>query len=138
MLERPRRVVLLIDYDNLQICAARDTPGRDLQLPPVMQLAQRYGSLEEKNRHLQAAYSGKIKEFLEHPAYDTSTPTILSAHIHVVSALVPSLFRISEQESIVFSGMICAAQSTPETPTPLFVEAAMMPETLVPWPSVSM
>jgi len=45
MLERPRRVVLLIDYDNLQICAARDTPGRDLQLPPVMQLAQRYGTV---------------------------------------------------------------------------------------------
>src|SRR6266849_4079768 len=45
MLARPRRVVLLIDYDNLQICAARDTPGRDLQLPPVVQLAQRYGTV---------------------------------------------------------------------------------------------
>ena len=30
MLERSRRVILLIDYDNLQICAARDTPGREL------------------------------------------------------------------------------------------------------------
>src|ERR671926_493654 len=45
MIERSRRVVLLIDYDNLQICAARDTPGRDLQLTPVVQLAQRYGSV---------------------------------------------------------------------------------------------
>jgi uncharacterized LabA/DUF88 family protein len=45
MTERTRRVVLLIDYDNLQICAARDTPGRDLQLPPVVQLAQRYGTV---------------------------------------------------------------------------------------------
>jgi uncharacterized LabA/DUF88 family protein len=45
MLERARRVILLIDYDNLQICAARDTPGRDLQLTPVVQLAQRYGSV---------------------------------------------------------------------------------------------
>jgi uncharacterized LabA/DUF88 family protein len=45
MTERSRRVVLLIDYDNLQICAARDTPGRDLQLTPVVQLAQRYGSV---------------------------------------------------------------------------------------------
>jgi len=45
MTERTRRVVLLIDYDNLQICAARDTPGRDLQLTPVVQLAQRYGSV---------------------------------------------------------------------------------------------
>ena len=45
MTERPRRVVLLIDYDNLQICAARDTPGRDLQLAPVVQLAQRFGTV---------------------------------------------------------------------------------------------
>jgi uncharacterized LabA/DUF88 family protein len=45
MTEHARRVVLLIDYDNLQICAARDTPGRDLQLPPVVQLAQRYGTV---------------------------------------------------------------------------------------------
>src|SRR6266700_2005264 len=34
MTDRTRRVVLLIDYDNLQICAARDTPGRDLHLTP--------------------------------------------------------------------------------------------------------
>src|SRR5437868_10130373 len=45
MTDRTRRVVLLIDYDNLQICAARDTPGRDLQLTPVVQLAQRYGTV---------------------------------------------------------------------------------------------
>src|SRR6185312_3701887 len=45
MLERPRRVVLLINYDNLQICASRDTPGRDLQLTPVVQLAQKYGTV---------------------------------------------------------------------------------------------
>ncbi len=45
MIDRSRRVVLLIDFDNLQICASRDTPGRDLQLEPVVQLAQRYGTV---------------------------------------------------------------------------------------------
>src|SRR5881396_3776996 len=45
MIERSRRVVLLIDYDNLQICASRDTPGRELQLAPVVLLAQRYGTV---------------------------------------------------------------------------------------------
>src|SRR5438045_3865236 len=45
MIERSRRVVLLIDYDNLQIGAARDAPGGDLQLPAVVQLAQRYGTV---------------------------------------------------------------------------------------------
>jgi DNA repair protein SbcD/Mre11 len=65
--------------------------------------SQRYGGLEEKNRHLQAAYAQKVKEFQAHPRYDPKAPTILSAHIHVQGAQVPSLFRISEQESIVFS-----------------------------------
>lgn len=45
MMDRSRRVVLLIDYDNLQICAARDTPGRDLQLEPVVQYAQKQGTV---------------------------------------------------------------------------------------------
>ena len=45
MNDHSRRVVLLIDYDNLQICASRDTPGRDLQLTPVVQLAQHYGTV---------------------------------------------------------------------------------------------
>jgi uncharacterized LabA/DUF88 family protein len=45
VIEHSRRVVLLIDYDNLQICASRDTPGRDLQLAPVVHLAQRYGTV---------------------------------------------------------------------------------------------
>lgn len=45
MTDRSCRVALLIDYDNLQICASRDTPGRDLQLDPVVQLAQRYGTI---------------------------------------------------------------------------------------------
>jgi uncharacterized protein (TIGR00288 family) len=45
MFDAPRRVVLLIDYDNLQICASRDTPGRDLQLDPVVKLAQKYGTV---------------------------------------------------------------------------------------------
>src|ERR671923_267521 len=45
MLDRSRKVVLLIDYDNLQICASRDTPGRDLQLDPVVKLAQKYGTV---------------------------------------------------------------------------------------------
>src|SRR5437762_14081258 len=45
MIDRQRKVVLLTDYDNLQICASRDTPGRDLQLTPVVQLAQKYGTV---------------------------------------------------------------------------------------------
>jgi exonuclease SbcD len=65
--------------------------------------SQRYGSLEEKNRHLQTAYAEKLREIQEHPNYDPGLQTILSAHIHVQGATLPTLFRMSEQESIVFS-----------------------------------
>ncbi len=66
--------------------------------------AQKYATLEEKNRHLQAAYANWLKEIQEHPRYDAGLPTVLSAHIHVQGATLPSLFRMDPEESIVFSG----------------------------------
>lgn len=91
-------------------------PGRDDDLVQFLLLpyptpprylrdeqSQRYGSLEEKNRHLQAAYAQKVRDFQQHPNFDRTQPAVLSAHIHVQGAQVPSLFRISEQESIVFA-----------------------------------
>src|SRR5207302_3379835 len=41
----------------------------------------RYDSLEEKNRHLQAAFSRKVKEFQHHPHFDRTLPTVLAAHV---------------------------------------------------------
>lgn len=64
---------------------------------------QKYASFEEKNRHLQEAYSEQIKQFHKHKAFRGDQPTILSAHIHVQGAQLPTLFRISEQESIIFN-----------------------------------
>src|SRR3954453_13792602 len=66
-------------------------------------LTQRYGSLDEKNRHLQTASAQKVRDFQQHPRFDPSQPTVLSAHIHVQGARLPTLFRISEQESIIFA-----------------------------------
>jgi exonuclease SbcD len=64
---------------------------------------QRYGSLEEKNRHLQAAFARRLREIQADPRFDPAGPTVLSAHVHVQGAMLPTLFRISEQESIIFS-----------------------------------
>jgi exonuclease SbcD len=75
------------------------TPTRYLRDEP----AQRYGSLEEKNRHLQSAYAAKVRDFQAHSAFNPALPTVLSAHIHVQGAKLPTLFRISEQESIIFA-----------------------------------
>jgi DNA repair protein SbcD/Mre11 len=67
------------------------------------QETQRYGSLEEKNRLLQAAYTRKLREMQDDPHFRADLPTVLAAHIHVQGAALPSLFRISEEESIVFA-----------------------------------
>jgi exonuclease SbcD len=65
--------------------------------------AQRYQSLDEKNRHLLAAYTKRLNELQSHERFDPRLQTVLSAHIHVRGSELPTLFRISEQEDVVFS-----------------------------------
>jgi uncharacterized LabA/DUF88 family protein len=43
--DRSKTVVLLIDWDNLQICHSRDAPGTEIDLNAVTALAQSYGTL---------------------------------------------------------------------------------------------
>jgi exonuclease SbcD len=64
---------------------------------------QRYASLEERNRHLQEAFSRKLRALQDSPDFDPSLPTVLAAHVHVQGSVLPTLFRLSEQESIIFS-----------------------------------
>lgn len=45
MTDRSKTVVLLIDWDNLEICHKRDAPGTDVDLNAVIALAQSYGTL---------------------------------------------------------------------------------------------
>jgi exonuclease SbcD len=63
--------------------------------------AQRYTGLEEKNQRLKAAFVQKLNAIQNEAGFDL--PTVLAAHIHTQSATLPGLFRISEQESIVFA-----------------------------------
>ena len=104
------RLYLAANPTFLRLADKDGSPVQFLLLPyptPTRYLrdaaTQRYGSLEEKNRHLQSAYAQKVREFREHPRFDPTQPTVLSAHIHVQGAQLPTLFRISEQESIVFA-----------------------------------
>ncbi|HYT90152.1 MAG TPA: exonuclease SbcCD subunit D [Gemmataceae bacterium] len=64
--------------------------------------AQKYASLEEKNQRLKVAFVRKLRAIQEEAAFDRTLPTILGAHVHAQGATLPSLFRISDQESIVF------------------------------------
>jgi exonuclease SbcD len=63
---------------------------------------QKYGSFEEKNRHLQAAFAGRLREIRADSRFDARLPTVLMAHVNVSGAQVSSLFRISETEDVVF------------------------------------
>jgi exonuclease SbcD len=64
--------------------------------------SQRYHSLEEKNKHLLSAYTAALADLRAHPRFDPKRPTVLSAHVHVRGGEVSTLFRISEQEDVVF------------------------------------
>ncbi len=65
--------------------------------------SQRYQSLDEKNRHLMAAYTNRLNKLQSHSRFDPRLQTVLAAHIHVRGAELPNLFRITEQEDVVFS-----------------------------------
>ena len=65
--------------------------------------AQRYQGLDEKNRHLMAAYTQRLSALQADKRFDPTLQTVLAAHVHVRGAELPTLFRISEQEDVVFS-----------------------------------
>jgi exonuclease SbcD len=75
------------------------TPSRYLQ----DEAAQRYQGLDEKNRHLMTAYTQRLHDLRTSPRFDPSLQTVLGAHIHVRGAELPTLFRLTEQEDVVFS-----------------------------------
>src|SRR5207302_6102865 len=64
---------------------------------------QRFASLEERNKLLQAAYTRALRELMQSPTFDPALPAVLAAHVHVQGSTLPNLFRMSEQESIIFS-----------------------------------
>jgi exonuclease SbcD len=72
------------------------TPSQYLDAP-----AQRYRSIEEKNRALQAAFVNRLAELQRHPDFNPRLPTVLGGHIHVQGARLANPFRISERESIL-------------------------------------
>jgi exonuclease SbcD len=88
----------------------RDSVGQSVQfvLMPyptdyryLDEAAQRYNSLEEKHRALQAAYTRKLKQMRQHALFDAALPSILAAHVHVKGSALATLFRITEQEDIL-------------------------------------
>jgi exonuclease SbcD len=64
--------------------------------------SQRYQGLDEKNRHLMRAFTATLHELRESEHFNPDLPAVLSAHIGVRGSELPTLFRLSEQEDVVF------------------------------------
>jgi exonuclease SbcD len=77
------------------------TPGHYLR----GEAGLKYGSPDEKNVMLVSAFADTLRDIRNHPHYDKTAPSVLSAHVHVHgSAIGPSLFRLTEQEDVVIEG----------------------------------
>lgn len=75
------------------------TPARYL----TEEAAQKYLGLDEKNRFLLAAYTKKLADVRASTAFDPDLPAVLGAHVAVQGSQLPRLFRLSEQEDVVFA-----------------------------------
>ena len=64
--------------------------------------SQKYAGLDEKNRHLMKAFTAKLHELRDSPSFSPDLPAILAAHIGVRGSELPTLFRLSEEEDVVF------------------------------------
>jgi exonuclease SbcD len=68
-----------------------------------------YQSLEQKQAALQKAFLGKLEQIRGHPAFDPRLPAVLMAHVHVRGSVLPNLFRMTEQQDIIFQTRDIAA-----------------------------
>jgi DNA repair protein SbcD/Mre11 len=88
-------------YDVQFVLMPFPTPSRFLKGESGL----KYGSPEEKNNLLIAAWADALREIRAHPRYDTKAPAVLGAHVHVHGSSVgPSLFRITSEEDVVVEG----------------------------------
>lgn len=97
------------DFEVQFILMPYPTPSRYLR----GEASQKYVSPEEKNRKLLDAFETALRTMQQHPRFDGSLPTILSAHISVSGAtLGPSLFRIAERDDVVLDASVIGDEFT--------------------------
>jgi exonuclease SbcD len=74
------------------------TPTRYLE----DQASHKYEGLDEKNRHLMRAFTARLYQLRESAHFSSELPAVLAAHIAVRGSELPTLFRLSDQEDVVF------------------------------------
>src|SRR5262249_25541596 len=63
---------------------------------------QRYSGLDEKNRNLTRVFTEQMHALRDSEHFNADLPAVLSAHVGVRGSELHTLFRISEQEDVVF------------------------------------
>jgi exonuclease SbcD len=108
-LVRPGRFYLATGPTLLRLAGRGDEVVQFVLMPyptPTRYLtdeaAQRYQSLDEKNRHLMTAYTAWLHDVQTGPAFDPLLPTVLGAHVHVRGGELHTTFRLSPDEDVVF------------------------------------
>ncbi len=64
---------------------------------------QRYQGLDEKNRHLMAAFTQQLHGLQTDKRFDPRLQTVLAAHVAVQGCQLGGLFRLSEQEDVILA-----------------------------------
>jgi exonuclease SbcD len=75
------------------------TPRRYLE----DEASQKYQGLDEKNRQLMTAFTATLHNLRDSEHFNPELRAVLAAHIAVRGGELPTLFRLSDQEDIVFS-----------------------------------
>lgn len=65
--------------------------------------AQRYQGAQEKHVQLQRAYAEALRQLRSNEAYTPALPAVLGAHVHVRGAVLHNLFRLSDEDDVVFT-----------------------------------
>lgn len=68
-----------------------------------------YVSPEEKNQNLNRAFTEELTQLQRLPSYNPASPTVLAAHVHVRGSEVTPLFRISEEDDVIFDEAVIPA-----------------------------
>jgi exonuclease SbcD len=64
--------------------------------------AQRYQSLEEKNRHLMSAFTERLRSILNDSAFDAALPSVLGAHVALKGSELSTRFRLTPEDDLLF------------------------------------
>jgi exonuclease SbcD len=68
----------------------------------IDEVSQRYQGYDERNRALMKAFTAALHDLRNGPGFSEELPAVLSAHIGVRGCDLGRLFRISEDEDVIF------------------------------------